>query len=85
VRLRHFGGVPALFGPPTRDDRIIAGAARIQLLVADKYSLSGEYRLAIVRTDYRAVMLDEMGIPTMGTYDPGFVRNEFWLGFRAAY
>jgi hypothetical protein len=84
IRLRHFGGVPALFGPPERNDRVIAGSARLQLLVADKYSLSGEYRLAVVRTDYRATSIDTMGNAT-GTYDPGFVRNEFWLGFRAAY
>jgi hypothetical protein len=84
VRLRHFGGVPALFGPPSRDDRVVAGSARVQLLVAEKYSLSGEYRLAIVGTDYRATTFDAMG-NAIGMYDPGFVRNEFWLGFRAAY
>ena len=84
LRLRHFGGIPALFGPPDRDDRVVAASARAQLLCAERYTLSVEYRLAAVRTDYRATTLDAMGAAA-GTYDPGFVRNELWLGFRAGY
>jgi hypothetical protein len=83
VRLRHFGGVPPLLGPAERDDEVIAALARAQVLCAERYTLSLEYRLAMVSTDYRATTFDAAG-NAIGTYDPGFSRNELWLGFRAA-
>jgi hypothetical protein len=84
LRLRHFGGISPLIGAPDRDDVVTALLARVQLMRAERYTLSAEYRLENVKTDYRANTLDGMG-NVIGTYDPSFLRNEVWLGLQVAY
>ncbi len=79
LRLRHFGGIPMVLGPSERDDIVVALRVRGQLLFAEKFSISAEYTLAVVETDYRAI------VPGGGDDDPSFIRNELFLGVRAAY
>lgn len=84
VHLRHYRGIPMVVGDADRDDTIAAVLARIQLLIADRFSVSAEYRFATVQTDYRAIVRDGTGTPR-GMDDPSYTRNEFTLGLRVAY
>ena len=84
LHLRNYRGIPMVIGDAARDDVIAAVLARIQLLIADRFSLSAEYRFATVQTDYRATIHDRLG-NSVGLDDPSYTRNEFMLGVRAAY
>jgi hypothetical protein len=84
LHLRHYRGIPMVVGDADRDDVIAAVLARIQLLFADQFSLSAEYRFATVQTDYRATVRDATGNP-VGMDDPSYTRNAFMLGLRVAY
>jgi hypothetical protein len=84
VRLRQFGGIPKALGAPERTDFVAGARVRFQWLFNEKFSVSAEYRLGIVQTDYRSNVFTNTGT-LMGTDNPSFVQNEFMLGFRAAY
>jgi len=84
LHLRHYRGIPIVVGAADRDDVIGAALARIQLLIADRFSLSAEYRFETVQTDYRATVRAGMG-SSVGMDNPSYTRNEFMLGVRAAY
>jgi hypothetical protein len=84
LRLRHYGGIPMVFGAPERDDTVAAVTARAQWVMADRLSLSAEYRFETVQTDYRATSFDGTGNP-VGLDNPSYLRHEFMVGVRAAY
>lgn len=75
IRRRHFEGIPMSLGPSERDDTVIAVRARAQLVLADRFALSAEYRLGRVKTDYRE---------NDGS-SPSFMRNELMFAVWAAY
>ncbi len=84
VRLRQFGGIPKALGAPDRTDFVAGVRARFQWVFNEKFSLTAEYRLAIVQTDYRSNVFTSTGAG-MGTDNPSFVQDEVTVGFRAAY
>lgn len=84
IRLRSFGGIPKALGAPDRTDFVAGLRARFQWVFNEKFSLSAEYHLAIVQTDYRSNVFTASGA-AMGTDNPSFVQDEFMLGFRAAF
>jgi hypothetical protein len=80
LRLRQYQGV--LGGTPmntTRDDTIVALAAGVRYDLRDWLTVTGEYRLTSDQTDYRYII---NGMPGP---DPSYVRNEVYVGARAAY
>jgi hypothetical protein len=72
IRFRQYSGMPMQIGADLRDDTIVSVRARLQAVLAERYSLSLEYRLSRVSTNYVQAPLDAMGsvvIPSYGRHD----------------
>ncbi len=78
VRLRGYRGIPMSLGAASRDDVVLAGIARAQYVLTERYYLTGQYVGTVVQTDYRY-----MAGPTID--DPSYTRHEVMLGARAAF
>ncbi len=82
-RLRTYEGIPMEVVPvgmdTTRTDIIFAVTAAARYVIRDRYSLTGDYRLSSVQTDFRYVA------DNVPSEDPSFVRHELMFGARAAF
>ena len=52
VKLRGYRGIPAVIGPPTRDDVIFSAAAKLAYMMRDNFALYAKLRALIDETDY---------------------------------
>ena len=80
--LRQYSGMPVQNGADLRNDTILAVRARLQAVIAERYSISLEYRLSRVSTDYVATAVDAMGNVVA---DPSYTRHDLFAGLTIAY
>jgi hypothetical protein len=78
---REYSGMP-LPGADRRDDTIVAVRARVQAVVAERYSISLDYRLSRVSTDYAETVVDAAG--NRGS-TPSYTRHDVLAGLTVAY
>ena len=81
VHFRQYSGMPMQVGADLRDDTIVSIRARLQAVLAERYSISLEYRLSRVSTDYVENTLD----PTGTVRNPSYSRHDLFLGLTVAY
>ncbi|HEY1558888.1 MAG TPA: hypothetical protein VGF94_28890 [Kofleriaceae bacterium] len=83
-RWRHFGGGPMTLGPTDRDDFLVDARARAQVVLANRFSLVGQYVFSIDHTNWDHNLYDGMG-DLVGLDPAKFVRHEITLGIWVAY
>lgn len=82
VHFRQYSGMPGQEGADVRNDTIVSARARLQAVLAERYSISLEYRLSRVSTDYVGNTFDAMG-NLVAT--PSYDRHDIFAGFTLAY
>ena len=84
-RLRSFGGIPTVLGPPDRNDLVLGIHLRAQYVWHDRYVVYADYQLSSVETAYRATVVDPVTGFVGGHDDPSYVRNDLIVGFRVGF
>lgn len=79
---RQYSGMPMRLGADLRNDTIVSTRARLQAVLAERYSLSLEYRLSRVSTNYVENAVDEMDALVTS---PRFIRHDLVAGLTVAY
>lgn len=89
IRFRGYRGVPDQVLPDdamddARDDVIVEGHFRAAWVIADRFSLYGDYALQVVDTDFNTAE-GATDMPGQQGDDPSYIRHEAVIGLIAAF